>query len=119
MPTGGYGSGGNGQQQAENNPLELQQRILSILSSSSGGQSSVPAPTPVPAPVAPWAGADNSSGQQQSDPANVQKALDSLIQTGPNILKHYQQQPSNNQQQHGRPGMMQQPGNYYQMGKRF
>lgn len=82
---GGYSSGGAAQGGGgQDNPMELQQRILSILNSSAGGVGAGivgagPVPAPVPAPHlnssalnASWnAGGDvSSSGQQQQRSGN-------------------------------------------------
>lgn len=83
--SGGYSSGGAAQGGGgQDNPMELQQRILSILNSSAGGVGAGivgagPVPAPVPAPHlnssalnASWnAGGDvSSSGQQQQRSGN-------------------------------------------------
>lgn len=134
--------GGGGQE----NPMELQQRILSILNSSAGGVGAGivgagPVPAPVPAPHlnssalnSSWnaGGEVSSSGQQQQRSNNDISAghsdgpkVDGLLPTGPNMLKHYNQPgPGGARQQqqdssHRPMQSQQQPGGYYGMGKRF
>ena len=140
--SGGVAPGGGGQE----NPMELQQRILSILNSSAGGVGAGivgagPVPAPVPAPHlnssalnSSWnaGGEVSSSGQQQQRSNNDISAghsdgpkVDGLLPTGPNMLKHYNQPgPGGARQQqqdssHRPMQSQQQPGGYYGMGKRF
>ncbi|XP_046646879.1 nuclear receptor coactivator 5-like isoform X1 [Daphnia pulicaria] len=148
---GGYNSGGaapgGGGGGGQDNPMELQQRILSILNSSAGGVGTGivgagPVPAPVPAPHlnssalnSSWnaGGEVSSSGQQQQRSNNDLSAghsdgpkVDGLLPTGPNMLKHYNQSgPGGARQQqqqdssHRPMQSQQQPGGYYGMGKRF
>lgn len=144
---GGYSSGAVASNVGgQDNPMELQQRILSILNSSAGGVGAGivgagPAPAPVPAPhlnssaaglsSSSWnAGEIGSSGQQRSNdvaagqhPDGQKGLVDGLLPTGPNMLKHYQSGPGGARQQqdssHRPMQSQQQPGGYYGMGKRF
>ena len=122
--------------QSGDSQAELQQRILSILNAGSGGVATVPAagvlgvpaPVPVPAPHhagasgAAWsAGEVTSTGQPglahgQQMIGDGSKALDGLIQTGPNMMKHFPAGRNMGSPSH-RP---MQPANYYpNMSKRF